>query len=74
GHIYETDCKKGVLPRGLSFLKEVCSSVSIPVFAIGGITKDRACETAATGASGVCVMSEAMQCPFPSRLASIYHD
>ncbi|HEX2925438.1 MAG TPA: thiamine phosphate synthase, partial [Ruminiclostridium sp.] len=47
GHIYETDCKKGVLPRGLSFLKEVCSSVSIPVFAIGGITKDRACETAA---------------------------
>ena len=27
GHIYTTNCKKGVPPRGLGFLKEVCSRV-----------------------------------------------
>lgn len=37
GHIYATDCKKGVPPRGLFFLREVCWAVEIPVYAIGGI-------------------------------------
>lgn len=37
GHIYATDCKKGLPPRGLAFLHDVCSHVSIPVYAIGGI-------------------------------------
>ena len=37
GHIYATDCKKGLPPRGLEFLKEVCREVSIPVYGIGGI-------------------------------------
>ena len=36
GHIFATDCKKGLPPRGLSFLKEVCETVSIPVYAISG--------------------------------------
>jgi thiamine-phosphate pyrophosphorylase len=37
GHIYVTDCKKGVPARGLDFLREVCAKVAIPVYAIGGI-------------------------------------
>ena len=40
GHIFATDCKKGVPPRGLGFLREVCQSVSIPVYAIGGIQEE----------------------------------
>lgn len=36
GHIFVTDCKKGVPPRGLSYLREICAGVNIPVFAIGG--------------------------------------
>ncbi len=70
GHIYETDCKKGLPPRGLDFLKEVCSSVSIPVFGIGGITQERVKEVTGAGAKGVCIMSEAMTCPSPSSLTS----
>ena len=31
-----------VLPRGLDFLHEVCSSVKIPVYAIGGINDKNA--------------------------------
>lgn len=37
GHIFATDCKKGLPPRGLDFLAEICASVKIPVFAIGGM-------------------------------------
>ena len=37
GHIFATDCKKGLPPRGLDFLKNVCDAVLIPVYAIGGI-------------------------------------
>ena len=31
GHIYATDCKKGLPPRGTAFLREICQTVSIPV-------------------------------------------
>ena len=40
GHIYVTDCMKGLAPRGLGFLKDVCSTVNVPVYAIGGIKFD----------------------------------
>ena len=30
GHIFATDCKKGLPPRGLDFLKNVCDAVGIP--------------------------------------------
>lgn len=70
GHIFSTDCKKGVPPRGLSFLEEVCSSVNIPVFAIGGIEKDKLKDIKKTGAKGVCIMSECMICPNPLDLAN----
>ncbi len=56
-HIYPTDCKKGVEPRGLHFLEEVVSAVHIPVYALGGITKERINAVLATGASGYCMMS-----------------
>ena len=37
GHIFATDCKKGVPPRGLDFLKKVCQTATIPVYSIVGI-------------------------------------
>ena len=64
GHIYATDCKKGLPPRGLDFLEEICRSVSLPVYAIGGIRPDQEQieKTLAAGARGLCVMSGAMTC------------
>lgn len=63
GHIYATDCKKGVPPRGLEFLRQVCGSVDIPVYAIGGIglEKGQLEEVKACGARGGCVMSGMMR-------------
>ncbi|HHV65725.1 MAG TPA: thiamine phosphate synthase [Peptococcaceae bacterium] len=69
GHIFPTECKKGVPPRGLSFLRDVCAAVDIPVYAIGGITQDKVRAVLETGAKGVCVMSEGMTCANPSELA-----
>jgi thiamine-phosphate pyrophosphorylase len=62
GHIFPTDCKKGVPAKGLIFLEEVCDSVTVPVFAIGGITKDRIGAVMSAGAKGICMMREAMTC------------
>ncbi|MCI7814687.1 MAG: thiamine phosphate synthase [Lachnospiraceae bacterium] len=65
GHIYTTDCKKGLPPRGLGFLREVCEAVEIPVYAIGGIHLDpsQVEEVLSCGAKGVCIMSELMKAP-----------
>lgn len=62
GHIYETDCKKGLPGRGIGFLKKICETVSIPVYAIGGINPENICEVKKAGAAGGCIMSGWMQC------------
>lgn len=60
GHIFATDCKKDIKPRGLSFLSSVCSSVNVPVYAIGGISSVNAEKTINAGAKGICIMSGLM--------------
>lgn len=62
GHIFDTDCKKGLPGRGLDFLKNVCESVEIPVYAIGGIRRENIAQVKNAGAKGVCVMSGVMMC------------
>ena len=63
GHIYATGCKKGLPPRGLGFLKEVCREVSIPVYGIGGIKFDEEQwnDMEKCGAVGGCIMSGMME-------------
>lgn len=61
GHIFTTDCKKGLEPRGLDFLKSVCDCVDIPVYAIGGINDDNMISCIENGAAGVCSMSGFMK-------------
>ncbi len=61
GHIFETDCKKDVPPRGLEFLREVCNAVDIPVYAIGGINADNMVLIKEAGAAGGCMMSGLMK-------------
>lgn len=62
GHIFATDCKKDLPPRGLGFLSSVCSFVHIPVYAIGGISPANAEKAINAGAEGVCIMSGLMTC------------
>ncbi|MFL0195073.1 thiamine phosphate synthase [Clostridium sp. WILCCON 0269] len=71
GHIFPTDCKRGLVPRGLTFLKNICDKVSIPVFAIGGITADRLTGVLKSGAAGCCVMSQLMTCDNPEYICCL---
>lgn len=57
GHIYATDSKLGVEPRGVDQLAQVCSAVHIPVIAIGGIQPHHIAELRTAGAAGIAVMS-----------------
>lgn len=61
GHIFPTGCKPDLPPRGLEFIKEIGSKVSIPVYGIGGICRENEESVMDQGACGVCMMSEAMR-------------
>ena len=58
-HIFVTDCKKGLEPKGLNFLKNICENVRIPVYALGGINGQN--DVIRAGASGACRMSDYMK-------------
>lgn len=61
GHVFRTDCKKDLEPRGLQFLEDVCRAVPIPVYALGGINDETETEVRKTSAAGACRMSWYMQ-------------
>ena len=60
GHIFPTQCKAGLQPRGLSFLQEVLAVSPLPVWAIGGIHQATLPLLVTTGCAGACMMSEWM--------------
>ena len=62
GHIFDTECKKGLPSRGLNFLREICENVKIPVYAIGGINESNILQIKQSGANGACLMSSLMEC------------
>lgn len=64
GHIFSTECKPGLEPRGLTFLQKICEGVKIPVYAIGGIHPENLEKIAQTGAAGACMMSEFMRAEY----------
>ena len=61
GHVFATGCKRGLPPRGLDFLDQVCSSVSIPDYSIGGINAEYMPLVREAGAAGGCFLSGLMQ-------------
>lgn len=61
GHVFPTDCKRDVPPRGLDFIREICAASTVPVYGIGGITEEREELVVKQGAVGICCMSGAMR-------------
>jgi thiamine-phosphate pyrophosphorylase len=58
GAVFFTGSKKDIdTPIGLDGLKEICSSVSIPVVGIGGVNRENAEDVLKQGASGLSVIS-----------------
>ena len=61
GTIFETECKKGVLGKGVEFVREICQKCPLPVYAIGGMNLQRLPLVIDVGAAGCCMMSGFMQ-------------
>ena len=66
-HIFETQCKPGLEPRGLSYLRDVIAEIHdgkepyMEVYALGGIHPGNAHFCVEAGADGICMMSEYMK-------------
>ena len=74
GHIFDTDCKRGVPGRGLAFLETTCKAVSVPVYAIGGISPENIDAVRAAGAAGACIMSGLMRCKAPENYLNLLQE
>ena len=70
GNVYETGSHPGAPAAGLDRLREVVSTVKVPVLAIGGVTAARVPEIMAAGAAGVAVISAVLSSPDPRKAAS----
>ena len=57
GAVFPTDTKKNATPMTMELLKEIVSSVSIPVVAIGGISAENILQLRGSGVDGVAVVS-----------------
>lgn len=57
GAVFPTSTKKDADAVSLETLKEICSSVSIPVVAIGGISKANMAKLKGSGIAGVALVS-----------------
>ena len=57
GAVFPTGTKKNATPMTMELLKEIVSSVSIPVVAIGGISAENILQLCGSGVDGVAVVS-----------------
>lgn len=57
GAVFPTSTKLDTWTIGHETLREICTTVSIPVVAIGGITAENASQLAGTGVAGIAVVS-----------------
>ena len=69
GSIYPTTSKETAKVIGLDGLCQIRQAVTLPLVAIGGITKDNAAEVIAAGASSVAVISAILQAESPEEAA-----
>ena len=60
--IFATTCKPGAVPLGTAALAAVCKESPIPIFALGGIGRDKLDACIEAGAAGCCMMSALMRC------------
>lgn len=68
GHIFETDCKKDIIPRGVKEIEELSQKINIPVIGLGGIGVSNFRNVINSGAKGIAIMSSLMKTENPKGL------
>jgi thiamine-phosphate pyrophosphorylase len=53
GPVFETPSKPAVQPLGIPRLREICRRSPVPVFALGGVTRENAASCVQAGAAGI---------------------
>ncbi|MEK4299435.1 thiamine phosphate synthase [Oceanobacillus sp. FSL W8-0428] len=74
GHLYPSRSKPGQQPRGLADLREITNVLSVPVYAIGGITPERTKEVMKAGAAGAAIMSGIWKADNPVQTVEAYRE
>lgn len=57
GAVFATGSKDDAVEVGPQTLRDICQAVSIPVIAIGGISKENVCQLTGSGICGIAVIS-----------------
>ncbi len=75
GPVYDTPSKRQYgPPQGLPALERVSAAVSLPVFAVGGVTPGRVAEVTRTGAAGVAVIGAILAAERPADAVKAFLD
>ncbi len=69
GAIYPTTTKVKTVLTSTETLRDICSAVSIPVNAIGGLNKDNIDVLVGIPVSGICIVSAVMKAADPEKAA-----
>ncbi len=74
GPVYATPSKAAFgRPQGLQALEDACRASSLPVFALGGITPERAAEVLQAGAAGIALIGAILADADPRSAAIAFH-
>lgn len=62
-HVFPTPCKAKSSPIGTNTLREICNTVKVPVYALGGVTPQTIPQLKGIPIAGICAMTGLMTAP-----------
>lgn len=74
GHCFETNSKKGKTPNGIDPIIKIKKELTIPIYAIGGITLDKINALRKVRADGAAVMSGIFSAENPFAITNQYYE
>ncbi|MEH7400964.1 thiamine phosphate synthase [Gottfriedia acidiceleris] len=74
GHCFETGCKNGLTPNGIELIPEMKKTLTIPIYAVGGILPDHIQVLKENEIDGIAVMSGIFSARNPLEAALQYFE
>jgi len=74
GHCFETECKNGLTPNGIELIPEMKKTLTIPIYAVGGILPEHIQVLKRNDIDGIAVMSGIFSARNPLEAALQYFE
>ncbi|MES9683745.1 thiamine phosphate synthase [Bacillus sp. AFS001701] len=74
GHCFETECKNGLTPNGIELIPEMKKTLTIPIYAVGGILPEHIQVLKENDIDGIAVMSGIFSARNPLEAALQYFE